>query len=175
MPAKPVVSWRDGWETLINHPGHRALPELVTARGACWPTVVQRHTGGRTADGARAHETAGACLGCGWIGVAHRTGADGIGPMPLAVADAHDHSHPAWRTVPAVGPRREGWADQVRHAYPAGWWETGGPVVMIDGPRGLYVDTEGAPGGYGGYSLAAILRGEISAAAPPESVQGELF
>ncbi|MBY8884824.1 hypothetical protein K7472_08185 [Streptomyces sp. PTM05] len=88
----------------------------------------------------------GACLGCTWEGP-NRRGTD------EAIEDAHDHSHPGWRALPAVLERRSRhWFTHVQRLYPAGWFDRGGPIRTVRTGIEKQHKPGAAPGG--GYDLA---------------------
>jgi hypothetical protein len=115
----------------------------------------------------------GACLGCGWVadkvwrdeGVHYAS--DRAPGLRFAVEDAHDHSHPGWRKlVPVEKPKaldgyshaalRE-WGAKIARLFPAGWFESGGPVLTVRSSQGaMGPQHAGAPGG--GWDIAARAR-----------------
>ncbi len=131
------------WRVSITHP---AEPTPV-----CAPTVLSR----RQADQL---EYLAACRGCDW------TSSETTGDANQAVEDAHDHTHPGYRHLPAVelasGWRHESTAkrlDVIRAAlarvYPAGWIEAGhAPMWTYRTPPA----SRHVPAGslFGGYDLA---------------------
>ncbi|MFI9391861.1 DUF6349 family protein [Streptomyces bauhiniae] len=136
--------WRINW----GHPGfaHRTPPEPTTEHQ---PTVLVRSWGRPAPDGSG--ETwpylhRGACLGCTWEGPDRRR-------TDEAVEDAHDHTHPGWRDLPAV-PEHQGrrWLTYVQHLYPDGWFDRGGPVRTVRTGIEKRHRPGVAPGG--GYDLA---------------------
>lgn len=101
----------------------------------------------------------GECTGCDWEGPVRGCEAE-------AVEDAHDHSWPGWRDLPIVPrPPNVGMNPKARHAavqkwlaevtkvMPAGWIETGGPIITERDELGRR-DVENRTG-MGGFDLAA--------------------
>lgn len=88
------------------------------------------------------------CTGCGFV----------TEPRPSemqALTEGLDHSHPGWWQQPIVSKPKDArpyseefakWGREIARVYPAGWFESGGPVrtqrVNDDQPH-----AEGAPGG----------------------------
>ncbi|WP_157254840.1 DUF6349 family protein [Nonomuraea typhae] len=77
-----------------------------------------------------------------------------------AVEDAHDHVFPGWRKLPVLEPlpydatdrARSRWIEQAVRAYPAGWFDQGGPILTYRNPGGTRHVPGRAPGG--GYDMA---------------------
>jgi hypothetical protein len=140
--SRPI--WRIDW----GHPGyHQHTPPEPTPDHQ--PTVLVRRGDSPAPD--NPHETwpyfhRGACLGCTWEAPDRRR-------TDEAVEDAHDHTHPAWRNLPALLERRgRHWLTHATHLYPAGWFDQGGPVRTIrKGIEKRHLPGK-APGG--GYDLA---------------------
>ncbi|MBT2390719.1 hypothetical protein J7E87_15110 [Streptomyces sp. ISL-1] len=143
---------RDVWSIDYGHPGFTLhTPPEPTADHQ--PTVITR----RWNQPAPQHpeETwtylhRGTCLGCTWEGLDRRR-------TDEAVEDAHDHTHPKWRTLPPL-PERRGrhWLTHAKHLYPEGWFDNGGPVRTIRTGIEKQHRPGGAPGG--GYDLAVVPR-----------------
>ncbi|MGK3103234.1 DUF6349 family protein [Streptomyces sp. WAC05858] len=138
---------RSIWGIDWGHPGfaHRTPPEPTTDHR---PTVLVRSWGRPAPDGSG--ETwpylhCGACLGCTWEGPNRRR-------TDEAVEDAHDHSHPDWRDLPAM-PERRGrhWLTHVQRLYPDGWFDRGGPIRTVRTGIEKRHKPGAAPGG--GYDL----------------------
>lgn len=89
-----------------------------------------------------------------------------------------DHAFPAWRTMPVMEARPHDnrraetrWEADARRAYPAGWFEEGGPVITYRSIHGARHVPCRAPGG--GYDMGRVLpRGRRPA---PRSEQAQLF
>lgn len=90
----------------------------------------------------------GACLGCSWEGPDRRR-------TDEAVEDAHDHTHPQWRTLPPL-PEQRGrhWLTHATRLYPDGWFDSGGPIRTIRTGIEKRHKPGAAPGG--GYDLAVV-------------------
>ncbi|WP_214327905.1 DUF6349 family protein [Nonomuraea sediminis] len=139
--AAPQPARRGMWEISYGHPA-----ELTDA---CRPTVLSR-----VVDEPTWHQLhRGACLGCDYEGPERRRNNE-------ATEDAHDHAWPTWRALPVVSPPaaaadyrpvlRERWQAEVTRAYPAGWFTSGGPLVIYRPEDGRH-RPGGAPGG--GYEI----------------------
>jgi hypothetical protein len=136
------------WSIDWGHPGftHRTPPEPTTDHQ---PTVLGRRWDRPAPD--HSGETwpylhRGACLGCTWEGPDRRR-------TDEAVEDAHDHTHPKWRTLPPL-PERRGrhWLTHATRLYPDNWFDNGGPIRTIrTGIEKRHLPGK-APGG--GYDLA---------------------
>lgn len=139
----------------------------------CQPTVLSRYPyrlrgDTSTYDGA---EFRGACFGCAWLGA---IGKD----ENTATEDAHNHSFPEWRHLPAIEPyayddraKRARLSSALASLYPPGWQERCGPTVTYRDERA----TRHVPGGglFGGYCMSRLrLRSETGA---PDAEQLELF
>ncbi|WP_344861559.1 DUF6349 family protein [Planomonospora alba] len=147
----------DLWCIRIGHPGYARSGGLFSAAVStaplCRPTMIVRW--GPAGDGG-AVDKRGACLGCTWEGPTRRSPND-------AVEDAHDHAWPSWRSLLAVRELRTSsydpeavrrWRLQVASAYPPGWLESGGPIVVLRrNPDDRMHRAGKAPGG--GYEIAA--------------------
>ncbi|WP_180685948.1 DUF6349 family protein [Streptomyces gossypiisoli] len=137
--------WRIDW----GHPGFtRTPPEPTTDHQ---PTVLVRRWDRPAPD--HSGETwpylhRGACLGCTWEGPDRRR-------TDEAVEDAHDHTHPQWRTLPPL-PERRGrhWHTHATHIYPENWFDHGGPIRTIRTGIEKRHLPGAAPGG--GYDLAVV-------------------
>lgn len=98
----------------------------------------------------------GACLGCTWESDDHDT-------KNAAVESAHDHAFPGWRELPAVLPAPKAaaynedtwdrWFAKVAPAYPAGWFDQGGPIVVLRSEATRHRPRQ-APGG--GFELVRL-------------------
>ncbi|WP_164932259.1 MULTISPECIES: DUF6349 family protein [unclassified Streptomyces] len=86
----------------------------------------------------------GACLACPWEGPDRRR-------RDAAIEDAHDHTHPEWRTLPimdrASGRGARIWWQHVRARYPQGWFDAGGPLRLYAEPPFDRHEAGAAPGG----------------------------
>ncbi|MFD9791301.1 DUF6349 family protein [Streptomyces sp. NPDC059070] len=87
----------------------------------------------------------GACLACSWEGP-DRTRRD------EAIEDAHDHTHPKWRKLPIFHPSSSGkaakmWWIHIKHTYPEGWFDAGGPLRLYAEPPFDRHKASAAPGG----------------------------
>ncbi|MFG2022271.1 DUF6349 family protein [Streptomyces sp. NPDC048825] len=87
----------------------------------------------------------GACLACPWEGP-DRPRRD------AAIEDAHDHTHPKWRTLPIIDPARSGrgsktWLLHLTATYPEGWFDVGGPLRLYATPPFDRHEAGRAPGG----------------------------
>ncbi|MFD7639632.1 DUF6349 family protein [Kitasatospora sp. NPDC059795] len=101
----------------------------------------------------------GACLACPWEGQTRRD-------YNTAVEDGLDHTHPGWRTLPAIPQGNSGKnALRIRAyldaTYPPGWFETGGPLKVYT-PTANDRHEPGAARG-GGY-LIKVYRSTFTAA-----------
>ncbi|MET8681732.1 DUF6349 family protein [Streptomyces sp. NPDC004647] len=142
--SRPI--WRISW----GHPGftHRTPPEPTTDHR---PTVIKRRWD-QPAPG-HSDETwpylhRGACLACTWEGPDRRREKE-------AVEDAHDHTHPQWRTLPPLPERRaRHWLTHATRLYPANWFDNGGPIRTIRTGIEKRHLPGAAPGG--GYDLAVV-------------------
>lgn len=157
LPAPQVLAIPQGWQVALCEPDEAPGP-------GCQPTVIARYRRGDAPTQYR-----GACLGCGWVGRDRET-------SNVAVEDAHDHTHPGWRSLPVVDlPRRTG--DPRRDAamlarvgvelvrtHPSGWPERCGPIrAHRDSP----IASRHVPGNspWGGYEMAVV--GEAGAPCQP--------
>lgn len=143
----------------------------TTAPGpGCQPTVIEKF------DGQADPVHRGACHGCDWIGPDRddeNAGAE----------DAHDHSHPGWRSLPVIPSYR--YDDpkvmarlrrELRPLYPTDWAERCGPTITWRSPGGSrHVPGHGL---FGGYCMGRV-RAEASestvCAVPATSAQLDLF
>ncbi|QYX80300.1 DUF6349 family protein [Streptomyces akebiae] len=87
----------------------------------------------------------GACLACPW------EGPDRPRRDP-AIEDAHDHTHPVWRTLPILDPARsrrgsKTWSLHLAATYPKGWFDAGGPLRLYADPPFDRHEAGRAPGG----------------------------
>ncbi|MGP8302030.1 DUF6349 family protein [Streptomyces inhibens] len=139
---------RDIWRIDYGHPGFsQHTPPGPTDNHQ--PTVITRSWNQPAPH--RPEETwpylhRGACLACTWEGPDRRR-------TDEAVEDAHDHTHPGWRTLPPL-PERRGrhWLTHATHIYPEGWFDRGGPTrTLRTGIEKWHLPGK-APGG--GYDLA---------------------
>ena len=115
---------------------------------ACTPSVLYRYQGQR-------HDWLGICTGCGWGGTAQTGESE-------AIEQAHDHTHPEWRTIPVIAsPRHLGdgtktdtkWVDLAHATYGTDWLNNQGPVRTRRKNQMATRHVAGrAPGG--GYDLA---------------------
>ncbi|MFG1709156.1 DUF6349 family protein [Nonomuraea sp. M3C6] len=145
----PADQQRGMWRIYITHPGARTSrvdPAVTSTAPEHRPTVLFR-----VVDEPKWHQLyRGGCLGCDWEGP--ETASES-----KAVEDAHDHTWPGWRDLPAVQQPKtnyERWLAEIRRAYPPGWLEAGGPIVTIRSDSRFSRHMPGkAPGG--GYDLAA--------------------
>lgn len=140
--CRPI--WRIDW----GHPGftRRTPPEPTSDHQ---PTSLVRSWGQPAPDGSGQtwpYLHRGACLGCSWEGSDRRR-------TDEAVEDAHDHTHPGWRDLPAI-PERRGrhWLTHARRLYPDGWFDQGGPIRTVRTGIEKQHKPGAAPGG--GYDLA---------------------
>ncbi|GII42874.1 DUF6349 family protein [Planotetraspora phitsanulokensis] len=152
--SAPRDQRRGMWDIHITHPGYQGLIPAKSSRHR--PTILAR-----VVDEPKWHLLyRGACIDCDYEGDERRKELE-------AVEDAHDHTHPEWRSLPGVEPPPERfrhdpkpydrWFAAVTKAYPAGWLDCGGPIVTVrketSGPRPI---PGGAPGG--GYDIAATYK-----------------
>lgn len=142
-PTSPQSLWH-----LTDHlngvTGDIGFPDAFR-KPACFATVLTRWAGGKT------QEYRPACLGCGWVGP--------LAPDHVEAAKkACDHSHPTWREQLVIKRldggagwdlkhSRDDWRRRVAAHYPAGWFESGGPVLTLRTGRAV-ADIPG-----GGYDL----------------------
>lgn len=119
--------WR-GWRIASTHPGDRQHDDDDPATETCWPTIEH----------GPAHAYRGRCLGCEWRGSIRDD-------ENTAVEDAHDHTHPGWRELPAVPAptfdkdqrKRSDWMTKVHALYPFGWLDQpAAPIVTKRRPMG---------------------------------------
>ncbi|MCK7627270.1 DUF6349 family protein [Streptomyces sp. RS10V-4] len=106
----------------------------------------------------------GACLACAWEGPDQPK-------RDHAIEDAHDHTHPGWRTLPIFDrpPGAKGhktWLLHVTERYPAGRFDAGGPLRLYAEPYARRHKAGAAPGG--GFALYAE---RPHKATPPETRQ----
>lgn len=151
------------WEIHLGHPGAAPgqLTKPLTPTALHLPTILVCPS-----TATRPRRFRGACLRCEHEGP-DRSGAEG---EAQAIEDAHDHAFPQWRTLPAVRPApaaaeydpvaRSRWRRQIDAAYPAGWFDRGGPIVMLREQR-PYRSHRQAPGG--GYEITRLTSGDDSA------------
>ncbi|MGW4691053.1 DUF6349 family protein [Kitasatospora cineracea] len=117
--AAPRETIRAAWHISWGHPGFD--PTNPT-------TPTEQHTATVIEQSADLPGRRGACLACPWEGPIRRD-------HNTAVEDGLDHTHPGWRSLPAIPQGKSGKNAHLLRAYldavyPTGWFETGGPLKV---------------------------------------------
>lgn len=111
------------WHIKPGHPGgaYADTGQDLTPPDHHAPTLLTR-------EGDKLTHWRGACLACPWEGPEHssRNQHDQT-TVNAAIEEAHDHTHPGWRTLPHLD--NEHARRNLADLYPPGWADTGAPLI----------------------------------------------